>query len=151
MLCDRLAQEGIALLGAVAVKSAGGAHFVHCRVHGADDRLRQRAGDIADAQPDEVCIRVIGRKCRDTPGDLAKQVAALQTGKILVYLKHKNSSIANIGSILVYFEERCNKNARNFMKLAKNWPFGKGFSKRKICGMIGEKTALWEYGYEEGK
>ena len=30
----------------------------------------------------------------------------------------------------------------NFIKLAKNWPFSKGFSKQKICGMIGEKTAL---------
>ena len=60
--------------------------------------------------------------------------------------------VENFGTIKVeLYPDIAPNTVANFIKLAKNWLFSKGFSKQKICGMIGEKTALWEYGYEEGK
>ena len=54
VLGDRLAQEVVALLGAVAVERVAAGHLVDGLVHRLDDRGRQRLGDVADAHADDL-------------------------------------------------------------------------------------------------
>ena len=53
-----LLQEGIALLGAVAVEAFLGAHLSGGILHGGDHALCQRLGHIADAQADDLLFGV---------------------------------------------------------------------------------------------
>src|SRR5699024_8701815 len=53
-----LAEEVVALLGAVAVEARGGAHLGHSVLHGLDHAARQGPGHVPDAQPDDLALRV---------------------------------------------------------------------------------------------
>ena len=64
VLADRLDQEVVALLGAVAVERLALAHLVDRGVHRLDDRGRERLGDVADAEADHLRVGMRGRYAR---------------------------------------------------------------------------------------
>ena len=64
------------------------AHFADRLVHRFDDGGRQRAGDVADAQTDDVRIGMRGAVRLHAASDFRKQVRTRQTGKIIVDMKH---------------------------------------------------------------
>ena len=78
VLGNGLPQEVVALLRAVAVEPLGGGHLVHRPVHGGGDGGGQRPGHVADAQPDQLPVRVGLAVGGHPPGDLGKQIAAGQ-------------------------------------------------------------------------
>ena len=83
MLDDGLAQEIVALLGAVAVEGLCMREVVDGGVHGLDDGGCERARHISDAHLDELDVGMGRGKVGRTMGYLAKQVA---TGEFLVIL-----------------------------------------------------------------
>ncbi len=70
---DRLDEEVVALLGAIAAEGLAHAHLVDGRVHRFDDRRRERFGDIADAEPDHLRIGMRRRERAHATPDLGKR------------------------------------------------------------------------------
>ena len=89
VLRDGLAQEGVALFGAVALERLAPAQFVGAGVQGRHAHGRQRLGDVADAEPDDRPLRVGLLKGGDAPGDVAEQIGGLQLGEIFVNADHE--------------------------------------------------------------
>ena len=77
-LGDGLPQEGIALLGAVAMEALIGPLLVHRLVHGLYHGGDQGAGHVADGQLDDLGLGMGGGVGGDAPGHLGKQIAAGQ-------------------------------------------------------------------------
>ena len=73
-----LLEEGVALLGAVAVEAFLGTHLGDGVMHGVHDALGQRLGHIADAQTDDLLLRVCLLIGGDFVGNVHKEVAGLQ-------------------------------------------------------------------------
>ena len=88
MLADGVDEEVIAVIRAVAVERLLHAHFADCLVHRVDDGGCQRAGDVADAQTDDVRIGMRGAVRLHAASDFRKQVRPRQAGKIIVDMKH---------------------------------------------------------------
>ena len=82
---DGIPEEIVALFGAVATEGLGSAHLVNGLVHGLDDGGGQGAGDVADAQLDELGVRMCGRVGGHTAGNLGEEVAA---GQFLIVAVH---------------------------------------------------------------
>ena len=78
-------QEIIALFRAIAAERLRCAHLVNGFVHSLDDCGGQGAGDVADAQLDELGVRMCGRVGGHTAGNLGKEVAA---GQFLIVAVH---------------------------------------------------------------
>jgi hypothetical protein len=85
---DRLDQEVVALLRAVAAERLAPRHLVDRRVHRLDDRRREWLGDVADAEPDDVGVGVRGLVGADAAPDLGEQIACGQLGVMLVDARH---------------------------------------------------------------
>ena len=83
---DGLAQEIVALLGAVAVEAFGGAHLLDGGGHGLHHAFGQGTGDIPDAHADDVAagmgLLVLGHPAVD----LHKEIAFLQFAVMMVHL-----------------------------------------------------------------
>ena len=88
MLADRVEQEVVALVRAVSAEALGSGHLVDGRVHGVDDRSRERKGHVADPEPDDRSIGVGILECPDAPPDLGEEIAGLQLPVALVHLRH---------------------------------------------------------------
>ena len=88
MLADGVDEEVIAVIRAVAVERLLHTHFADRLVHRFDDGGCQRAGDVADAQTDDVRIGMRGAVRLHAASDFRKQVRPRQTGKIIVDMKH---------------------------------------------------------------
>ena len=80
-----LLEEGVALLGAVAVEALLGAHLGDGVVHGVHDALGQRLGHVADAQTDDLLLGVGLLIGGDLVGDVHEEVAGLQLVVVLVH------------------------------------------------------------------
>ena len=80
-----LLEEGVALLGAVAVEALFGAHLGDGVVHGVHDALGQRLGHVADAQTDDLLLGVGLLIGGDLVGDVHEEVAGLQLVVVLVH------------------------------------------------------------------
>ena len=85
VLQNGLAQEVIALLGAVASEAVGGGHLVDGLVHGLDDGGAERLGDVADTERDDVGLGVHHLEGVDLLGDVGEQVVLLEVQEVDVY------------------------------------------------------------------
>ena len=86
VLQNGIDQEIIAVVRAVAVEGFRPAHFQHGLFKRLHNGGGQGAGYVADAQTNQVRVRVLGAVFPDPPGDFGKQVAAGQLVIIGVYL-----------------------------------------------------------------
>ena len=85
---NRLAQKVVALLRAIAAKAGGIGHLVRGLVQRGNAGGRQRLGHVANAQADQVFVRVLLLKGADAPGDVGKQIAGLQLGVVGIDADH---------------------------------------------------------------
>ena len=92
VLDDGFRQERVALLRAVAVERLSLRLIVDRLVHGLDADLRQRLRDIADAEADDVGIRVRFLVGGDTARDLREEIAARQLQIVIVNGSHRMKS-----------------------------------------------------------
>ena len=88
MLGNRLAQEGVALFGTVAMEGFAAAFVVHGLVHGREHGRRKRFGDVADAQADDFGVGVFGLIFRDAMRDFGEKVGGLNLQVVLVDADH---------------------------------------------------------------
>ena len=88
MLGDGVAQEGIALLGAVALERGAVGQLVGGGVQRRDADRRQRLGDVADAEPDDRLAGVGGDVGVHALGDVGEEVAGLELGEVFVNADH---------------------------------------------------------------
>ena len=88
VLADRLDEEVVTLLRAVAAKRLALAHLVDGRVHRVDDRGCERLGDISDAEADDLRIGMRRRVGTHATTDLGEQVTRRQLGVVLVDARH---------------------------------------------------------------
>ena len=102
VLDDGLAQEVIALLGAVAVEGLGAREVVNGGVHGSDDRRGQRAGHVSDAHLDELGIWVLLLVGSGLVGDIREEVASRQLGVVQIDLSHAGSFLLVQHWLLLY-------------------------------------------------
>ena len=91
MLDDGLAQEIVALFGAVAMESVHMGEVVNGGVHGLDDSWRERTRHVANAHLDELDVRMGRGEVGRTMGDLAEEVAAGEFLIVLVDCGHNGS------------------------------------------------------------
>ena len=85
VLRDGLAQEVVALLRAVAMKSAGSGHLVDGLVHGLSDSRAQGLGDVANAERDDIRLGVHHLKGIHLLGDVGEQIVRLEVQEVDVY------------------------------------------------------------------
>ena len=85
VLQDRLAQEVVALLRAIAPETLLGGHLVGGLVDGLDDGGSQRLCHVADTQTNHVGLRVGGLEGIHLFGDICKQVIVRQFQEMVVY------------------------------------------------------------------
>ena len=85
-----LAQEGVALLGPIAVEPALGAHLVGSLVYGLDHRRAQRPRDVAYAQADDACRGGLHLEGVHLLGNVGEQVVVRQLEEMFVYQCHKS-------------------------------------------------------------
>ena len=83
---QRIVQEAVALLVAVAVEGLLLGLILDRRVQRVDDRGHERAGHVADAQTDDVRLRVCGGILAHLAGDGGEQIALLEIVVILIDL-----------------------------------------------------------------
>src|SRR5690606_30946941 len=84
VLGNGFAQEGVALLGAIALEGGAVGHLVHAGVEGLDAGLRQGLGDVADAEADDRLVGIGGGEGVHALGDVGKEVAGLELQVVLV-------------------------------------------------------------------
>jgi hypothetical protein len=70
VLGDGLAEEGVALLGAVALEGGAVRHLVGGGMEGLDAHRRERLGDVADAEADDGLAGVGGDVGAHALGDV---------------------------------------------------------------------------------
>ena len=92
VLDDGFRQERVALLWAVAVERLSLRLIVDRLVHGLDADLRQRLRDIADAEADDVGIRVRFLVGSDTARNLREEIAARQLQIVIINGSHRMKS-----------------------------------------------------------
>ncbi len=85
---DGLAEEGVALLRAVAFKCGALGHFVGRGVHRLDAHGRERFGDVTDAEADDGLRRIGGNVRAHALGDVAEEIGGLELGVIFVDANH---------------------------------------------------------------
>lgn len=85
VLQDGLDEEVVALFGAVAAEGLRVCHLVHSLVHGFDAGGWQGAGDVADAQADDVLFGMGDLERVHLLGDVGEEVAAGQLQEMFVY------------------------------------------------------------------
>ena len=83
MLDDGLAQEIIALFGAVAMEGLHMGEVVNGGVHGLDNGRRERTRHVTDAHFDELDVRMGRGEVGRTMGDVTEEVT---TGEFLIIL-----------------------------------------------------------------
>ncbi len=106
VLDDGLAQEIVALFGAVAVESVDMGEVVNGGVHGLDNGRRERTRYVADAHLDELDVRMGRGEVGRTMGDLAEEVAAGEFLIVLVDCGHNGSFHVGVNRLQVYNEKR---------------------------------------------
>ena len=79
-------QEIVTLFRAVAVEGFRFGHIVHCGVKGVDHRRSQGTGYVADAQTDDLFVRIGGGVFIDLVGNGGKQIAVCYLQKMTVDL-----------------------------------------------------------------
>jgi hypothetical protein len=89
VLGDGLAEEVVPLLRAVAAERLALRHLIDGRVHGRDAGGRQRLGDVADAEPDHLGLRVRVGVGLHAARDLGEQVAGLELEVMVVDAGHR--------------------------------------------------------------
>ena len=79
VLSDGLAEEVVAVLGAVAPERLAHPHLVHRAMHGGPRRLRKRFSDVANSATDHPSggFRVRLAKGLHAPADLRKEITRL--------------------------------------------------------------------------
>ena len=92
VLDDRFRQEGIALLRAIATEGFGFCHLIDSLVHGLDAGSRQRLGNIADAETDDIRIRMRLLECLDPAGDFCEEIAAREFQIVVINSCHKQNA-----------------------------------------------------------
>ncbi len=75
---DRLPEEIVALLGAVAAECRANTQLVGRLVDGGDHGGRERLGDIADPHADNLGGRVLAGELADAARDLRKQISRFE-------------------------------------------------------------------------
>ena len=85
VLQNSFAQEVVALLRAVAPETVGGGHLVDGLVHGLDHGRAERLCDVANAERDDVGLRVHHLEDIDLLGNVSEQVVVLQIQEVDVY------------------------------------------------------------------
>ena len=85
VLENGLAEEVVALLGAVAAEALGGGHLVDGAVHGLGDGGTEGLGDVADAEADDVGAGVHDLEGIDLLGNVGEQVVLLQVQEVDIY------------------------------------------------------------------
>ena len=88
MLGDGFAEEGVALLGAVAFEGGAHGHLVGRGVEGGGADGGEGFGDVADAEADDRFLRVGGDVGTDALGDVGEQVGGLELGVVFVDANH---------------------------------------------------------------
>ncbi len=81
---DRISQKIIALFGAISAKCRTHGHFVDRIVPRLDNGARQRFGDVANSQANDLRLRMIGAEFGDAPADLGKQISGFQFAIVFV-------------------------------------------------------------------
>ena len=85
---DQIAEERVALLGAVALEGGAVGHFFGATLERINANLRQGLGDIADAKADDGFIGVGLSVGRHALGDVGEQIGRLQFQVIFVDADH---------------------------------------------------------------
>jgi hypothetical protein len=75
---DQLGEEVVARLGTIAAERLRPRHLIDGGVQRLHDRRRQRLGRIADAEADELGLRVRRLELLHPPRDLAEEITALE-------------------------------------------------------------------------
>ena len=88
---DGLAEEGVALLRAVALEGGALGHFVRRGVHRLDAHGRERFGDVTDAEADDGLRRIGGNVGAHALGDIAEEIGGLELGVVFVDANHGRS------------------------------------------------------------
>ena len=89
---DGVDQPVIPLLRAVAGELVGGAEVVDGGVEGLEDGRGEGAGDVADAEADDLGARVGGGEFADAAADLGEEVAGFEFEVVVVDLGHYGKS-----------------------------------------------------------
>ena len=85
------AEEGVALLGAVALEGGAVGEFVGAALERIDADLRQGLGYVADAEADDGLVRMGCGVGRHALGDIGKQVAGFEFQVVLVDADHSRN------------------------------------------------------------
>ena len=83
---QRLVQETVALLVAVAVEGLLPGLILYCRVQCVDNRGYERTGHVADAQTDDIRLRVRSGIFTYLAGNSREQIALLEVVVVLIDL-----------------------------------------------------------------
>ena len=86
---DGVAEEVIALLGAIAVEALDGCEVVDGGMHGLDDGGDERTGHVTDAHLDELSLGMGLLVGRGAACDLGEEVTAGKLGVVEVYVCHE--------------------------------------------------------------
>ena len=84
-----LAEEGVALVGAVALEGFALRHLVDGGVKCGDAHRRQRLGDVTDAKADEGPAGVGLLEGGDAAGDVSEKIRRLELGVVFVDSDHE--------------------------------------------------------------
>ena len=87
-LGDLLAQEGVALLGSVAVEVRARRLVIDGLVHRRDDGRGERLGDVPDSEADDFRLRVLRLVRRHAVGDFGEEIGRLDFRVVWVNLQH---------------------------------------------------------------
>ena len=85
VLQDGFDEEVVTLLRTVSTEGLFASHFVHCLMHGFNAGGWQGAGDVADAQADDVLFGMGDLERVHLLGDVGEEVAAGQLQEMFVY------------------------------------------------------------------
>ena len=86
---DGLAQEGVALVGTVALEGLALGHLVGGGVERGDAHRRQRLGDVTDAEADEGPAGIGLLERGDAAGDVSEKIRRLELGVVFVDADHR--------------------------------------------------------------
>ncbi len=92
---DLLAQEGVALLGPVAVERRARAFVVHGFAHGRENGRSERFRHVADAQADDLGVRMRRLVRIHAVRDFRKEIAGLDFLVVFVDVQHGRHSFRN--------------------------------------------------------
>ena len=84
VLGNGVAEKVVPLFGPVTAERLAATHLVDGPMHGFDHGRRQWLRHVADAQADDLCLRILGGKPRNAAANLGKEIPRLQLQKMIV-------------------------------------------------------------------